>query len=295
MNMKVYVRRRAALVFAVFCVLVLVFNLHIIPTGYTGVKTSFGQIQEEPVQSGKLIFTVPFVESIQRVNNKQQDFKVTEQIWGETCDKTPVYAREVIVTYQIAADRSAWIYANVSDYTKNLITDSLVASAVKSAMVELAPGDVTNRGKIEPLVQEKLTQSLAAKYGEGTIYVNKVIINDMDFEAAYNDAIQAKSIAAQEQAKAEIVNQTAIARAEADKQVAVKKAEAEADVMRIASEAEAEKMRIAAEAEAEANRKLSESLTDELIELKKVEAWDGRLPSVYGGNALLELGIDTAE
>ena len=295
MNMKVYVRRRAALVFAIFCVLVLVFNLHIIPTGYTGVKTSFGQIQEEPVQSGKLIFTVPFVESIQRVNNKQQDYKVSEQIWGETSDKTPVYAREVIVTYQIAADRSAWIYANVSDYTKNLITDSLVASTVKSAMVELAPGDVTNRGKIEPLVQEKLTQSLAAKYGEGTIYVNKVIINDMDFEAAYNDAIQAKSIAAQEQAKAEIVNQTAIARAEADKQVAVKKAEAEAETLRIAAEAEAEKVRIAAEAEAEANRKLSESLTDELIELKKVEAWDGRLPSVYGGNALLELGIDTAE
>ena len=199
------------------------------------------------------------------------------------------------MTYQIAADRSAWIYANVSDYTKNLITDSLVASAVKSAMVELAPCDVTNRGKIEPLVQEKLTQSLAAKYGEGTIYVNKVIINDMDFEAAYNDAIQARSIAAQEQAKAEIVNQTAIARAEADKQVAVKKAEAEAETLRIAAEAEAEKVRIAAEAEAEANRKLSESLTDELIELKKVEAWDGRLPSVYGGNALLELGIDTAE
>ncbi len=295
MNMKVYTRCRAALVFAVFCVLLLVFNLHIIPTGFTGVKTSFGQIQEEPVQSGRLIFTVPFVENIQRVNNKQQDYRVSEQIWGETSDKTPVYAREVIVTYQIAADRSAWIYANVSDYTKNLITDSLVASAVKSAMVELAPGDVTNRGKIEPLVQEKLTQSLAAKYGAGTIYVNKVIINDMDFEAAYNDAIQAKSIAAQEQAKAEIVNQTAIARAEADKQVAVKKAEAEAETLRIAAEAEAEKVRIAAEAEAEANRKLSESLTDELIELKKGEAWDGRLPSVYGGNALLELGIDTAE
>lgn len=229
------------------------------------------------------------------MNNKQQDYKVSEQIWGETSDKTPVYAREVIVTYQIAADRSAWLYVNVSDYTKNLITDSLVASAVKSAMVELAPGDVTNRGKIEPRVQEKLTQSLAAKYGEDTIYVNKVIINDMDFEAAYNDAIQARSIAAQEQAKAEIVNQTAIAKAEADKQVALKKAEAEAETLRIAAEAEAEKVRVAAEAEAEANRKLSESLTDELIELKKVETWDGRLPTVYGGNALLELGIDTAE
>lgn len=142
---------------------------------------------------------------------------------------------------------------------------------------------------------KKLEKRLAAYIETGKTDIDKVIINDMDFEAAYNDAIQAKSIAAQEQAKAEIVNQTAIARAEADKQVAVKKAEAEAETLRIAAEAEAEKVRIAAEAEAEANRKLSESLTDELIELKKVEAWDGRLPSVYGGNALLELGIDTAE
>ena len=277
---KIYTRRRAVLVGIVFVVLVLLFNLHIIPTGYTGVKTTFGQIDENPVQSGRLIFTIPFVENIRKVNNKQQDMKVETQIWGETDDKTPVYAKDVIVTYQIVADRSAWIYANVTDYTKNLVTESLVASAVKAAMVELAPGDVTNRAKIEPLVQEKLSASLAGKYGEGTIYVNKITINDMDFEQAYNDAIQAKSIASQEQAKAEIQNQTAIAKAEAEKQVAV-----------LNAEAKAEQVRIAAEAEAEANRLIRESLTEELIELKKIEAWDGKLPDVIGGTETI-LGIN---
>lgn len=279
---KIYTRRRAALVAVVFVALILLFNLHIIPTGYTGVKTTFGQIEENPVPSGRLIFTIPFVEHISRVNNKQQDYKVSDQIWGETDDKTPVYAKDVIVTYQIAADRSSWIYANVTDYTKNLITDSLVASAVKSAMVQLSPGDVTNRAKIEPLIQEMLAESLSDKYGEGTIYVNKVIVNDMDFESAYNDAIQAKSIAAQEQAKAEIVNQTAIAKAEADKRVSV-----------LNAEAKAEQVRIAAEAEAEANRLIRESLTEELIELKKIEAWDGKLPGVYGGTGIL--GIDASD
>lgn len=39
--------------FAVIIVLVLaVCSFHIIPTGYTGVKTSFGQIQETTIQSG---------------------------------------------------------------------------------------------------------------------------------------------------------------------------------------------------------------------------------------------------
>ena len=43
--------------FAVIIVLVLaVCSFHIIPTGYTGVKTSFGQIQKTTIQSGKLNF-----------------------------------------------------------------------------------------------------------------------------------------------------------------------------------------------------------------------------------------------
>ena len=51
--------------FAVIIVLVLaVCSFHIIPTGYTGVKTSFGQIQETTIQSGKLNFCIPFVQSI---------------------------------------------------------------------------------------------------------------------------------------------------------------------------------------------------------------------------------------
>lgn len=254
-------------------------NVTIIPTGYTGVRVKFGQVQQEPVRSGRVIMTLPFVEHVYRVNNKQQDYRIGNQIWGETDDKTPVYAADVTITYQIAPERSAWIYANVSNYASALVSEPLVASAVKSAMVELSPGDVTNRARIEPLIQEKLTEALAAKYEEGTVYINKVVVGNMDFEPAYNEAIQAKSIAAQEQARASIENQTAIARAEADKKVALLRAEADA-----------EKVRIAAQAQAEANRLIQQSLTQELIEMKKVEAWDGKLPTVMGSDTLLGLG-----
>ena len=293
--MRATIKQFKNLIVLVLCILFLftiVFNLHIIPTGYTGVRVKFGQIQEQPEQSGRLIITMPFADRIHKVNNKQQDFTAKNQIWGETDDKTPVYAKDVTVTYQIAADRSAWIYANVTDYTKNLINENMVASAVKSAMVELGPGAVTNRAKIEPLVQSKLNESLAGKYGPDTVYVCKVIIEDMDFEPAYNQAIQAKSIAAQNQAKAEIENQTAIARAEAEKHIAVRNAEADAEKKRIAAEAEADQVRIIAEAQADANRKIQESLTDDLIEMKKVEAWDGKLPQVMGSGTDTLLGID---
>lgn len=262
-------------------VIVLITSMTIIPTGYTGVKTSFGQVQEETIPSGRLIFTVPFVESIHKVNNKQQDKTVEAQVWGEALDKTPVYAADITVTYQIMPERSVWIYANVSD-TKNLVTDSLVSSAVKSAMVELGPEEVTNRAKIEPLVQEKLNTSLEQKYGEETVYINKVTINDMDFEDAYNEAIQQRSIAQQKAQQQEIENAAAIAKAEADKRVAITNAEAEA-----------EKAAITAEAQAEANRKIAESLSEELIEYQKIQKWDGKLPAVTGGNALVS--IDAVE
>lgn len=254
-------------------------NITIIPTGYTGVRVKFGQMQQEPVRSGRVIVTLPFAEHVYTVNNKQQDYRIGNQIWGETDDKTPVYAADVTVTYQIAPERSSWIYANVSNYTNALVSEPLVASAVKSAMVELSPGDVTNRARIEPLIQQKLTEALAAKYDEGTVVINKVVVGNMDFEPAYNEAIQARSIAAQAQARATIENQTAIARAEADKKVALLKAEADA-----------EKVRIAAQAQAEANRLIQQSLTQELIEMKKVEAWDGKLPTVMGSDTLLGLG-----
>lgn len=256
-------------------------NTHIIPTGYTGVLVRFGQIDERPVQSGRLMFTTPFIEHIYRVNNKQQDFHTGNKIWGETDDKTPVYASDVTVTYQISAERSAWIYANVSDYTSSLITESLVASAVKSAMIELSPADVTNRTKIEPLILTRLSVSLAEKYGANTVYICKVIVGDMDFEEAYNKAIQQKFIAAQEKARAEIINQTAIAKAEADKRTVILKAEADA-----------EKIRIAAEAQAKANNLINDSLTTELIELRKIEAWDGKLPNVMGTGSDTLFGID---
>lgn len=44
--------------------------------------------------------------------------------------------------------------ANASD-SKNLVTDSLVASAAKSAIVKLELEEVTNRVELEPLVQKK--------------------------------------------------------------------------------------------------------------------------------------------
>lgn len=275
--------KKAGITVVAVCIIGIGANcINIIPTGYTGIKTSFGKVSQKELTTG-IHFSVPFVQNVSEINNKQQDVTIADKIWGEASDKTPVYAENVTVTYNISVEKSVWLYSNVTNMD-DIINNGIVASAVKSAMAELGPEDVTNRGKVEPLAQQKLIEALNAKYGEDAVTVHQVIISNMDFEDAYNDAIQQKSIAQQTAARQKIENETAIAKAEADKTVAIKNAEAKA-----------EKMKIEAEAQADANKKVAESISDELIDYQKIEKWDGRLPTVTGGNAIVSLDNNTAD
>ena len=52
------------------------------------------------------------------------------------------------------------------------------------------------------------------------------------------------------------------------------------------AEAEAQAMIMIAEAEAKANDLLSQSLTDNLLEKMYFEKWDGKLPTIYGGDGI---------
>lgn len=252
----------------------------IVPTGKTGVRTTFGQVDNVVVSKG-FHWKKPFVEKVALINNKQQDIAIDTKIWGETKEKTPVFATDVVITYQINENASAWLYSNVTDI-RNLLDDKIVASALKNAMVELNVETVTNRSYIEPLSVDKLQMAVNEKYGENVIIIKHVVINNMDFEESYNQAIAEKSIASQNRQKQSIENETAVAKAEADKKVAIAKAQGEAESKRITAEADAQAALTRAEAEAEANRKLNESLSENVLQNKAINKWDGSLPFVNG-------------
>ena len=52
--------------------------------------------------------------------------------------------------------------------------------------------------------------------------------------------------------------------------------------------AEAQAKLIQAEAEADANRKLAESLTPELIDMKQLEKWNGELPQIVSDSTVIK-------
>lgn len=256
----------------------------IIPTGYTGVRITFGQIDNRTVQNG-FNWKIPFVQSINQVNNKQQDISYTGQVWSETAERTVLYYEGITVTYTINPEKSAWIYANVSDYKKNLISDNLVASAIKSSSKELNSTDATNRGIIEPIAQEKIQEALDQKYGSDVVFINKVVIANTDFEESYNQAIADKQTAQLAYEKQQIENKRQIEAAEADAQVKTTQAKAEADAAIIK-----------AQGEADANKLLNDSITDKILRQQYYEKWNGQLPNVITGDSsdiIMDIGKTT--
>lgn len=271
LGIKFYEKMTKGIAIALFVVAVLLIimssSFTIIKTGYTGVRTTLGQIDSMVLQNG-LNFKIPFIQSIRIINNKQQDKKFKGEIWGEAADKTVVFATNVIITYQINPAKSSYIYANVNNYKDNLIPQELVNSAVKSAMIQLPSDKVTNRNKIESLAKATLEKAIVEKYGSDTVIILKVTIDNMDFEESYNKAIADKQIARQNAEKQAIENQKAVDLAKANQD----KAAIEAETKKITAQAEADAMLISAQAEAEAYKIKSAEITENLLKKWELDA-----------------------
>lgn len=268
--------------------------IQVVPAGSTGIRVTMGKVDPNLIPPGPT-FKLPFVQSIKTVNNKQQTYVFPDRIWGESSEQTVVYMENVAVSYQIMPEYSVWLYSNVTDYQNNALPPALLSSAMKAAMVELGANDVTNRAKIEPIALQKLQEALNVKYdGNEVVHVTSVNINNMDFEDNYNQAIEQRQIAQLEYEKQQIAIKTQLEKAEADKNEREIKANAAAKEKEIQADAEAKAIKSVADAQAEANKKLAKSLTKELVEYQKVEKWDGKMPQVSGGNAIIDMRDNAA-
>lgn len=253
-------------------------SITIVPTGYVGVRTINGQISDKPVKQG-FNWNTPLIGSIHLINCKQQEKDFGSlKIWAETSERTEVYFENVVVDYQIEGEYAAWIWANVEEWDTNLLKQTSVESGIKSAAKGFSDIDVTDRSKIESSAKESIQKALNEKYKNQIVTVVSVNIGNINFSDAYNDAIEKK-------AQAKLAAETA----EYESKRKTVEAEAEAEQKRIVAQGKADAMLIEAEAEAEANREISDSLTDKIIELRKIEKWDGVMPKVTGSSAIIQM------
>ena len=180
------------------------------------------------------------------------------------------------------------------------VMDTEIRARVESAFVEKS-AQYTMKEILERKaeIMEYVRTDVMAYFAERGITITVLGMKDgIEYDDASVQASINAAFTAERNAEAQAVeNQKAIDKAKAEAEATKARTAAEADALKIKAEAEAEAIRIKAEAEAEANMKIAASLTDELLEQMKYEAWDGALPKVSGSDStmiVIEEGADAA-
>ena len=128
-------------------------------------------------------------------------------------------------------------------------------------------------------LNEALDTYLKEKFDKYGIVIDTVNFTNISTDPETQEAIQKKVNAQQELELARIQKQTAQVEAEKEKDVA----QINAEKAKIEAQGKAEAELIKADAEAKANKKISDSLTDELLTMIKYNRWDGKVSYISGG------------
>jgi regulator of protease activity HflC (stomatin/prohibitin superfamily) len=241
-----------------------------VPTGHTGVLTTFGRVEDHTLDAG-MNFKAPW-QSVVKMDNRVQ--KQSTDLICFSSDIQEV-TMKYTVNYQISSADAMTIYKTIgTDYYNNIIVPNITESVKTEVAKYSAEALVSDRSSLSRAIQENLTERLA----HYNIIVVSASIEDMDFTDAFTDAVEAKQVAEQNKLKAQTEAEQKVIEAEA--QAAVKKTQADA---------EAYEIEVKAKAEAEANKLIAESITQALIDYKYYETWDGKLPGVIGADTIIKM------
>lgn len=237
-----------------------------VPTGHTGVVTTFGKVENTTLDSG-VHFVLPWQQVV------KMDNRVQKQTVELPCFSSDI--QEVNLTYtinfQIKKSDAQNIYRTIGvDYYATVIQPCITESVKVVTARYTAEQLVGKRNELAAAIETDLTEKLLAY----NIELVSTSIENMDFTNAFTDAVEAKQVAQQNKLRAET---------EAEQKVI--EANAAAEVRKVNADAAAYELLAKAEAEAEANRKISESLTQALIDYTYAQTWDGKLPTVMTGGS----------
>ena len=256
-----------------------------VPTASVGVITTFGEVKDEVLAPG--FHVKGFFDKINSISTRTQKYDLNTMAFSADIQQVDI---AICASYNIDEQSAPTLFVTVgNDYETILIQPRLTENTKIVIARYSAEALVENRGMLAAEILE-LMQADLAPYG---IIVTSISIEDIDFTEAFTSAVENKQVATQEKLTAETEQERQTMEAEAEAERDRIEAEADADKVRIAADAEAYEITTLAQAEADANKLLSESLTPELLEMKKYEQWDGALPQVTGGsNTVIPIDIE---
>lgn len=270
-------------VLAILCCISFVivpFSFHTVNSGELAVVKHLGKITG--TREAGTNFDFWMTNSYQFYDTKVQNVDITTAAYSSDAQTMDV---AMTLQYQIMPDKVTDIatqYGSLEVLQGRI--QSIVIEKTKAVLSSYKAMDIiADRASISPQVEDVIKQAVDEEY---FVSITAVVLTNIDFSDSFEKAVEDKMIAEQSKLKADYENQTKIAQAEAEAAAKLKAAEAEVEIAR----AEAEALKIAAEAEAAANKLVAESLTDQVLESKFYDKWDGKLPQVMGeGSAILDI------
>ena len=245
--------------------LILIFNcFSVVNEGFIGVKYRFGKIVNSSLTAG-LNFHIPFIEEIKPVDIREQVYEVTTDAY--TSDTQTVDQLKLKLNYCYDGTQLPEIIRAIG--VENVEAKLLVPNVAKISKDEIgkvkAEDLVQNRSTVQNAIYESLKETLDSQ----GVLVTAFAIENISFDDAFEQSIQAKVIAAQDALKMQ--NKTAEKEEEAKQKV-------------IAAQAEADSQKIKADAEAYAIEQVQKQLTNSpnYIDYMKIQNWDGKLPAAVG-------------
>lgn len=233
-------------------------GFEVVDTGRRGIKINLGEVVGEPLPEG-LHFYNPFTSDIREFNIREEKWESDTQVFTRDTQQVTV---AFVVTYYADPKAVNKIYKEVggeADLTEKIIKPVAMGS-MKDAIGQVIADELV--GKREAVTKSALAEvreNLAAR----NVIVTDLQFTNLDFDAAYEKAVEEKVVAIQNAAKEK--NQTVQIEEQAKQTVLSAKATAEA--MKIQTEA----------------LKQSKSL----VEYEAVKKWDGQLPQyIFGGGAV---------
>lgn len=267
-----------------------------VPTGYTGILTTFGRVEEQTMSAG--VHLIAPWQRVVKLDNRTQKVELTTQTFSSDIQQVDV---QMSVNYAIDQSTAQNLYKTVGEkYFDNIVYPRILENTKAVFAQYTAEELVGTRQNLSVQIQDYLAKDVA-QYG---ITIVSFAVEDIDFTDAFTNAVEAKQVAQQNKltAETEQAQKTMEQKAAAERQVI--DAEAQAEVAKIQAEADLEVTKIQADAaeyagqkEAAKNKAISEWLTPDLIQYYYIQQWNGKLPNYMMGNSspLIELPIKSEE
>lgn len=252
--------------------LIVPFSFHTIQTGEIAVVKHLGKITH--TRTAGTNFDLWILNSYKKYDTKVQNVDIELAAYSSDAQQMNV---TMTIQYQIMTDKVIDIATQYGslETLENRIQSISVEKTKAVLSAHKAMNIIADRASISPSVETAIKNAIGDEY---FVNVTTVVLTNIDFSDAFEQAVEEKMIAEQSKLKADYENEKKVAQAEAEAEAKLKAAQAEIDIAKAQAEAKA----IAAEGEAKANRIVSQSLTQEILDKILAEKWNGELPKVAG-------------